>query len=30
LYVQLMQTAMSWLLGVVFLFLGKMKLSKIE
>jgi len=30
LYIQLMQTAMSWLLGVVFLFLGKMKLSKIE
>ncbi|MFB0504087.1 MAG: hypothetical protein ACETWE_09655, partial [Candidatus Bathyarchaeia archaeon] len=30
LYVQLMQTAMGWLLGVVFLFLGKMKLSKIE
>jgi hypothetical protein len=30
LYVQLLQTVLSWLVGIVFLYLGKRKLSRIE
>ena len=30
LYVQLLQTALSWLVGIVFLYLGKRRLSRIE
>ena len=30
LYLQILQTALSWLLGIVFLYLGKRKLSRIE
>jgi len=30
LYIQLMQTVLSWLVGIVFLYFGKRKLSRIE
>jgi hypothetical protein len=30
LYIQLLQTVLSWLVGIVFLYLGKRKLSRIE
>jgi hypothetical protein len=29
-YIQLLQTVLSWLAGIVFLYLGKRKLSRIE
>ena len=30
LYIQLLQITLSWLLGIVFLYLGKIRLSQIE